>query len=785
MRVSVRTVFVRSTAMLRLLWSVLVLVTVAGPSFAVPMPAAAAPVVAATLGWSGFVAWLAVHDDFPVRTVAWLDASIFAALLVGEASLVPAPLIGDGTNWVFAGASVSVLMAAMLLSTAGSVAVTAVIICAYLAGIASAGESVLTPDGVPTSLVLIVQGLLDAGVVRALRRNAESADTALQREVADNRKLIVEERKQAERAAQERMLHDKVRSALVLVGNGHLRRRRATAVRNCQESLAALHDLREGRIAEDKAYSVAHAVDGALEWARSLGLDIRYAIGPVSQADPAVPAEVCTELGEATRQALANVHRHAGTDSADVGLAVADGTVEITVTDRGRGFDPGRSPRAGKGLSSSIVGRMRDIGGTAEIRSAPGLGTTVVLRWRPGVVPAGDSPDTGIALRLYGADTFQLLAAAGFVFQLLALYASLHYASDYFYPWLPPAAWAVQMAAGLTLAARIGHSARPWLMWAAVAVIVAAAASVTIDCRPRGVLGFANWSFGSTIWPLAFVAAYLPIRAVVAAVAVHDAIQTTIIAFKIGADLPGLLKLSAIALENAMLQAGFAIAFVILTRTTTVTARAAWNSGIARARLYAAQITHRSRTIRAAVIDEETYALLESVSSGVMDPEHPDTLRLFRAAERGLRRQDALSAALSGTDALASLSHEAIAADLELEILLGDSFAAFPATVGAPMVVVMAQALRLAAPGKARIMLHEHADMTRHDGIDDDPHNQHQAHSMTLTCTVRESDIAALRAAVEHYTTAEGAVLAFDLDFDRHEAPWPGTALVWLALAGR
>jgi signal transduction histidine kinase len=56
--------------------------------------------------------------------------------------------------------------------------------------------------------------------------------------------------------------------------------------------------------------------------------------------------------------------------------------VEVTVRDHGRGFGPG-AERAGFGVDRSIVARMREVGGRAELWSAPGRGTRVTL-WAPG-----------------------------------------------------------------------------------------------------------------------------------------------------------------------------------------------------------------------------------------------------------------------------------------------------------------------------------------------------------------------------------------------------------------
>jgi hypothetical protein len=87
--------------------------------------------------------------------------------------------------------------------------------------------------------------------------------------------------------------------------------------------------------------------------------------------------EEAVELTSAVRAALANVHRHCG---AGVRAWVL---VEGTVRGEGPGIPAGRlaeAAAAGRlGISHAIVGRLRDLGGSATIRSAPGEGTEVEL----------------------------------------------------------------------------------------------------------------------------------------------------------------------------------------------------------------------------------------------------------------------------------------------------------------------------------------------------------------------------------------------------------------------
>lgn len=96
---------------------------------------------------------------------------------------------------------------------------------------------------------------------------------------------------------------------------------------------------------------------------------------------PAPDATGTRALLGAVREALTNVAKHAGTDSAEVRVRAVDGGVEVVVADAGGGYDPGRIP-SGAGQRGSIGDRVAEVGGCATVDSATGRGTRVRL-WVP------------------------------------------------------------------------------------------------------------------------------------------------------------------------------------------------------------------------------------------------------------------------------------------------------------------------------------------------------------------------------------------------------------------
>ena len=78
-----------------------------------------------------------------------------------------------------------------------------------------------------------------------------------------------------------------------------------------------------------------------------------------------------------TRDDLRNIAKHAHTKQAHVALELAGSSLQLTIQDRGIGFDPaGIRRKPGLGLAS-MKERMRFLRASLSIQSEPGKGTTI------------------------------------------------------------------------------------------------------------------------------------------------------------------------------------------------------------------------------------------------------------------------------------------------------------------------------------------------------------------------------------------------------------------------
>jgi signal transduction histidine kinase len=95
--------------------------------------------------------------------------------------------------------------------------------------------------------------------------------------------------------------------------------------------------------------------------------------GPV---DMLVPASVAEQMLAVIREALSNVARHAAATAASVSIAANPSSVELVVTDNGKGLPTG-GRRSGL---ANLARRAKDLNG--EFSAEPGEKGGTRVRWR-------------------------------------------------------------------------------------------------------------------------------------------------------------------------------------------------------------------------------------------------------------------------------------------------------------------------------------------------------------------------------------------------------------------
>ncbi len=367
----------------------------------------------------------------------WLAIAYFAVLAVWTLATLPKVASAARCTKRFLAADLAVALTGILLTpvadahwrvldggptlpsiwTAGSVLAFAIkggwrwAACAsLLVGVANVVQrGAFSRDTVHNVLLVCIASIAIGYVVEVARASERTLARALEIEAAT---------RERERLARD--IHDSVLQVLAMV------QRRGTAIggeaaelgRMAGEQEVALRTLVAGglartshvsedasqgavvRVVEETGAGGAAGAGGAPGGTGADGSgggaerDLRLLLAPyagsrvtLSEPGAAVPLapHAAREVAAAVGAALDNVRKHAGA-GARAWILVEDDpdAVVVTVRDDGPGIPRGRLAQAegeGRlGVALSIRGRLRDIGGTAELISVPGQGTEVELR---------------------------------------------------------------------------------------------------------------------------------------------------------------------------------------------------------------------------------------------------------------------------------------------------------------------------------------------------------------------------------------------------------------------
>jgi signal transduction histidine kinase len=191
----------------------------------------------------------------------------------------------------------------------------------------------------------------------------------------------------AERRRLERNLHDGAQQSLI-----------ALKIKLCLAAdLAERDPAKAGELLHELESDAQHALESLRELARGLypalleqhglaaALDAQARKAGIAVVVDATDVRRYAQETEAAvyfscLEALQNAAKHAKASGLRLRLCERNGRLEVTITDDGVGFDPVSQP--GTGGLQNITDRIEAAGGSVQIRSAPGKGTTLT-GWVP------------------------------------------------------------------------------------------------------------------------------------------------------------------------------------------------------------------------------------------------------------------------------------------------------------------------------------------------------------------------------------------------------------------
>lgn len=318
----------------------------------------------------GLIIWTATFVvrmwRMPVRRLTLADAAIVAALSLAVPLVDSRALVADHNGWVIVVVTMTIVSVQWHQPPRVAWGISFVLAAAYFIG----GAVATTPATVahPTAWML-VGGALSALAWGLVTREGRTADALTAQELAATRDADVASARRADQRRHWAAVHDTAATTLLMIGNGEVRDDAVWLTAQLERDIEAL----DGSTVKD-----AVGVDLVAALRAAIGRDTTYTLEATDE--PIAPRRVADALAGAVSEAVENVRRHSGGAEARITVAQTAVAVVVEIADDGHGFDA-NAPSAGRGLHWSIIGRLRSIGGNAEIDSVVGRGTTVRLEW--------------------------------------------------------------------------------------------------------------------------------------------------------------------------------------------------------------------------------------------------------------------------------------------------------------------------------------------------------------------------------------------------------------------
>ena len=324
-----------------------------------------------------------------VRTACLAFAALYAAALLAWPFLVDDPnALTDSAPWLYYICTVATTAAVIALRPLWAAAYTLIVPAVY-AGIR------LTPAGgeagpllaVLDAMYAVVLGVVVLAIITMLRQAAEAVDSAQEAALQRYDVAARQHATESERVKIDALVHDSVLTTLLSA---------AAATTPAEQTLAA-------RMARDAVMRLDEAGASGPRALDRVGLPVlvrrlraaltafstSFTVRVVNAGGVELPVEAVEALYTAAVQAMVNSLQHADEPGRSARRelrirGVRAGGCVIEIADNGAGFDPARVPAERLGLRVSIEERMANAGGTAEISTRIGHGTTVTIAWPAG-----------------------------------------------------------------------------------------------------------------------------------------------------------------------------------------------------------------------------------------------------------------------------------------------------------------------------------------------------------------------------------------------------------------
>jgi signal transduction histidine kinase len=324
-----------------------------------------------------------------------LCALLFLVALVTFPLTVRDALPGDQPPWPWWLCNVGTIAASLSFATWRAAVYNALVPVIYVAlRLSPAGGAVGVQRALLDGAYTAVLGIAALILIVVLRRAAAAVDAAQATAVRRYSRAIREHATEVERVQVDAIVHDSVLTTLLSAARAETPDAQVLAARMARNAVDHLAAAAADGPGEESAVPFDVLRDRIIASVTSLGSPVQ--VRSVTSAGPSLPFAAADAIASAALQAAVNSVQHAGEDvSRWITIAADRSSVQVEVADDGTGFDPHRVPAERLGVRRSIIERMAAADGEADLRTAPGSGTRIVLRWPALGAPSGSGSGSG------------------------------------------------------------------------------------------------------------------------------------------------------------------------------------------------------------------------------------------------------------------------------------------------------------------------------------------------------------------------------------------------------
>lgn len=311
-----------------------------------------------------------------------------AALVSWPFAILPGAEVFSGIHWLNYLITVATAMAAIAFSVPVATVYLLLAPTIYVTiRMTPAGGGAAWQLAVLEGIYAILLGGALLILMTMLRQAASSVDAAQATAIERYEHAVRQHATEVERVQVDSIVHDSVLTTLLSAARAYTPEAEALAATMAGNAIGHLREAALAAPADDSIVRLSVVAQRITDVATEmLGKAELRVTGVGTRSMPVHAAEaVCS----AAAQAMVNSLQHAGESSRWVAIrGIPKGGIEVVVGDTGQGFRLADVPDERLGVRVSILERVANAGGRAVIRSAPGEGTIVSIRWPHVAAPA-------------------------------------------------------------------------------------------------------------------------------------------------------------------------------------------------------------------------------------------------------------------------------------------------------------------------------------------------------------------------------------------------------------